>query len=150
MKKIVLKGRKIAGGQAEGEALVSSQSISFGGGIDPYTGNVTERGHPLLNENIKGKILVFPMGKGSATFAPSAHISRFTGTNPKAIIVREMNPQVALATVLMHIPGMAYLDKDPTEVISTGDWVRIDADKGLVEIESKSVSGLSRKPRKLH
>ncbi len=137
MKKIVLKGRKITGGKAEGEALVSSQSISFGGGIDPYTGNFTERGHPLLNENIKGKILVFPMGKGSATFAPSAHASRIAGTNPKAIIVREIDPRVALATVLMHIPGMTHLDKDPTEVISTGDWVRIDADKGLVEIESK-------------
>ena len=137
MKKIVLKGRKIAGGQAEGEALVSSQSISFGGGIDPYTGDCTERGHPLMNENVKGKILVFPNGKGSATFSPTAHISYFTGNNPKAIIVREINTQVALATVVMHIPGMTCLDKDPTEVISTGDWVRIDADKGLVEIESK-------------
>lgn len=148
MKKIVLKGRKIVGGQAEGEALVSSQSISFGGGIDPYTGNVTERGHPLMNENIKGKILVFPMGKGSSWFSPMAHVSRLAGTNPKAIIVREINPQVALATVVMHIPGIAYLDKNPTEVISTGDWVRIDADKGLVEIKSRSVSRLS--PRKLH
>ena len=137
MKKIVLKGRKIAGGKAEGEALVSSQSISFCGGIDPYTGDFTERGHPLRNENVKGKILVFPMGRGSATFSIIAHASRIAGTNPKAIIVRELNPQVALATVVMHIPGMAYLDKDPTEVISTGDWVKVDADKGLVEITKK-------------
>ncbi len=77
------------------------------------------------------------MGRGSCTFSLAAHASRIAGTNPKAIIVREIDSRVALATVVMHIPGMAYLDKDPTEVISTGDWVRVDADKGLVEITKK-------------
>ena len=137
MKKIILKGRKIAGGKAEGEALVSRQPISFLGGVDPYTGTLTERGHPLMNENIKGKILVFPMGKGSSAFSIVAHVSRVAGTNHKAIIVRKINTQVALATVVMHIPGMTQLNNDPTEVIATGDWVRIDADKGLIEIMKK-------------
>lgn len=141
MKKIILKGRKIAGGKAEGEALVTSQPISFLGGVDPYTGELTERGHQLMHENMKGKILVFPTGKGSSAFSIVAHVSRVAGTNPRAIIVREINTQVALAIVVMHIPGVAELDKDPTEVIATGDWVSIDADRGLVEVTKKAADG---------
>ena len=68
----------------------------------------------------------------------SAHVSRVAGTNPKAVIVKEINTQVALATVVMHIPGVTELDRDPTEVIATGDWVKIDADRGLVEVTKKA------------
>ncbi len=42
-----LKGRIIYKGKAEGEALVTSQPISFYGGVDPNTGVVTEKGHEL-------------------------------------------------------------------------------------------------------
>ncbi len=137
MKKIVLKGRGITGGVAEGEALVSGCPISFCGGLDPYTGTLTERNHPLRNENIKGKILVFTTGKGSSYFSHAAHASRLCGTNPKAIIVRENTALTSLASVVLHIPAVTSLDKDPIESISSGDWVRVDGDNGLVEITKK-------------
>ena len=53
------------------------------------------------------------------------------------MIVREVDSRVALASVVMHIPAMTCFDKDPTEVIATGDWVRIDADQGIIEITKK-------------
>jgi uncharacterized protein len=31
------------------------------------------------------------------------------------------------------------LDRDPLDVIDTGDWVTVDADRGIVEIIKKSV-----------
>ena len=37
---IVLRGRKVVGGCAEGEALVTRQTISGWGGIDPMTGTI--------------------------------------------------------------------------------------------------------------
>ena len=60
-KKTVLKGRGLVEGRAEGKALVTSQPISFYGGVDPLSGVVTERGHELEGKAISGKILVFPM-----------------------------------------------------------------------------------------
>jgi hypothetical protein len=134
MKKVILKCRKVVAGVAEGEALVSKQAISYCGGVDPYTGNLIEIGHPLRWKNLTGKILVFPAGKGSSAWSQSAHASRVMGTNPKAMIIGEINPQTALGGLMMHIPVVTDLDQNPTEVIKTGDWVRVDADKGIVEV----------------
>jgi hypothetical protein len=39
--------------------------------------------------------------------------------------------------VVAGVPAVTELDRDPTEVTSTGDWVKVDADKGLVEITKK-------------
>ena len=39
---ITLHGRKVVGGYAEGEALVTNDTISGWGGIDPMTGTVIE------------------------------------------------------------------------------------------------------------
>ena len=104
MRKLALKGRPVVAGVAEGEALVSTEAISFCGGVDPYTGNLTEKGHQLVGKNLTGKVLVFPAGKGSSAWSQSAHASRVMGTNPKAMVINEINPQTALGGLMMHIP----------------------------------------------
>ena len=38
-----LKGRIISKGSGEGEALATSQPISFYGGVDPNTGEIIEK-----------------------------------------------------------------------------------------------------------
>ncbi|MBU4340932.1 MAG: DUF126 domain-containing protein, partial [Euryarchaeota archaeon] len=62
---IKLKAHIVSRGNAQGEALVTSQPISFLGSVDPKTGVVIEKGHELAGKSIKGKVLVFPSGKGS-------------------------------------------------------------------------------------
>ncbi len=32
------------------------------------------------------------------------------------------------------MPMVDRLDKDPVEVIKAGDWVKVDADNGIVEV----------------
>jgi predicted aconitase with swiveling domain len=108
--------------------------IAAYGSIDPYTGKVVERGHDLEGIGIAGKILVFKTGKGSSAWSIGAQALRFTGNHPKALIVKENNPQVTLGAVVMRIPAITDLDGDPIEIITTGDRVKIDADTGLVEI----------------
>ena len=49
---MILKGRKVMGGIAEGEALVSMDSVSFYGGVDPVTGIIIDPGHSNKGENI--------------------------------------------------------------------------------------------------
>jgi uncharacterized protein len=39
--------------------------------------------------------------------------------------------------VVTHAPALTDFDRDPLEVIATGDWVRVDADRGIVEVTKK-------------
>jgi len=55
----------------------------------------------------------------------------------RALIIKESNPQTALGAVVARVPAVTDFDQDPTEVISTGDWVKVDADRGIVEITKK-------------
>jgi uncharacterized protein len=32
------------------------------------------------------------------------------------------------------VPSITDLDRDPLDVIETGDWVIVDADRGIVEV----------------
>lgn len=134
MKQIILVGRKVVGGTAAGEALVTKQTISTWGGVDPIKGILTERGQELMNQSISGKILVFPSAKGSSGWSTVAQIIRFAGKGPKAMIIKEVNSLTAMGAVVMRVPTVTDLDQDPIEVIATGDWVKVDADKGFVEI----------------
>ena len=51
--------------------------------------------------------------------------------------VKILNIPTVLGAVVARVPAVTEFDQDPTEVISTGDWVKVDADKGLVEITKK-------------
>ena len=134
MRPIILRGRKVVGGTSEGEALVTRQTISTWGGVDAVKGIITERNHELRDKSFKDKVLVFPSAKGSSGWSTVAQVIRLTGQSPKAMIVREVNSLIAIGAVVMRVPTVTDLDQDPTEVIATGDWVRIDADKGMVEV----------------
>src|SRR5688572_33120644 len=78
-KKIVLHGRKVVGGSAEGEALVTKDRISGWGGIDPRSGTVIETRHELKGISFAGKVLVFPGAKGSSGWSSQFHIARLAG-----------------------------------------------------------------------
>jgi predicted aconitase with swiveling domain len=56
---------------------------------------------------------------------------------PKAMIFREMTTKIALGSIMIHSPAITDLDQDPLKVITTGDWVKVDADKGMVEVTKK-------------
>jgi predicted aconitase with swiveling domain len=138
---IVLRGRGIVGGIAEGEALVTKETISGWGGMNPMKGTIIETRHELRGQSFKDKILVFPGAKGSSGWSVMFHTARLAGTAPKALVFNEMTTKVALGAVVMRIPSVTDLDRDPLDLIETGDWVRVDGDKGPVEITKKSVEG---------
>jgi len=137
MNKIVLRGRKVVGGSAEGEALVTKDRISGWGGIDPRTGTIIETRHELRGQSFKGKILVFPGAKGSSGWSSQFHVARLSGAAPAAMLFNEMTTKIALGAVVTHAPAMTDFDQDPLAVIATGDWVRVDADQGIVEISKR-------------
>jgi predicted aconitase with swiveling domain len=118
-----LKGRIIFKGKAEGEALVTTQPISFYGGVDPNTGEVIEKDHELKGQSVKGKILVFPTGKGSTVGSYTLYRMRKNGTAPAGIINRECETIVAVGAIISEIP---CVDKVDISKIKTGDRMRIE------------------------
>jgi predicted aconitase with swiveling domain len=129
-----LKGRTISRGQAEGEALVTTQSISFLGSIYPATGIVVEKGHELEGENVTGKILVFPSGKGSTVGSYVMFQLKKNGTAPAAVINRSAEPIVAVGAIISDIPMVDSTEPDAIDTIRTGDKVRVDGTRGVVYI----------------
>ena len=137
MKTIVLKGRKVVGGRIEGEALVTKECISGWGGIDPKTGTIIDLRHELAGKCFAGKVLVYQGAKGSSGWSGQFHEARLNGVAPLAMIFNETTTKIALGAVVTRVPAVTDLDQDPTEVISTGDWVKVDGDKGIVEITKR-------------
>ena len=126
---ILLKGRVIWRGYAEGEALTTSQPISFYGGVDPETGKIIEKGHELEGETIAGRILVFPYGKGSTVGSYVLLRLKKRGLAPKAIINLRCEPIIAVGAIIAEIP---CIDQVEISKIATGDRVRIRGE--LVEV----------------
>ena len=117
-----LKGRLISKGIVEGEALVTSQPISFYGGVDPNSGVVIEKGHELQGQSIKDKILVFPQGKGSTVGSYTLYRMKKNQTAPLGIINKECETIVAVGAIISEIP---CVDKIDTSKIKTGAHIKI-------------------------
>ena len=132
---VILRGRPVVPGVAAGEALVSHETISGWGGIDPAKGVIIEPRHELHGVSFAGKILVFPGAKGSSGWSAFFQTTRLSGCAPLGMIFNAMTTKVALGAVVTRVPAITALDRDPLEVITTGDWVRIDADQGIVEVK---------------
>ncbi len=129
-----LKGRKVVGGYAEGEALVSADPVSFYGGVDPETGVVVEPGHAVEGECITGKVFVFPTGKGSTVGSYVIYRMSKLGTAPAALVNSETEAIIATGCVISGIPLVDKLDRDPLLEIKSGDLLRVSADEGVVEV----------------
>jgi predicted aconitase with swiveling domain len=134
---IVLRGRRVVGGRAEGEALVTRETVPGWGGVNPVQGVITETRHELRNVPFKDKVLVFRGAKGSSGWSAMYHITRLAGTAPAALLFNEMTTKVALGAVVMRVPSLTGFDRDPLDVIETGDWVVVDADRGCVEVRKR-------------
>jgi predicted aconitase with swiveling domain len=130
--KMKLTGRRIYQGKVEGEALVTKDSISFYGGVDPETGIVVEKGHELEGVDTTDKILVFPTGKGSTVGSYVIYQMAKTGKGPKALVLQECEAIVAVGCIIGEIPCVDQID---TTQITSGSKVIIDAGAGVVEVE---------------
>lgn len=131
---IKLKGRTISRGRAEGEVLLSRDPISFLGSVDPKTGMIIEEKHALAGKSIKGKVLVFPHGKGSTVGSYVMYQLKKNGTAPAAIVNLETEPIVAVGAIISEIPLVDKLDRNPYEVLNNGDLVLVNGSEGYIEL----------------
>ncbi|MPN60130.1 hypothetical protein SDC9_207855 [bioreactor metagenome] len=129
-----INARSIVKGIAEGEALVTKDCISFMGSTNPKTGYIIEHGHELEGQCMKGKILCFPSTKGSTGGSYMLYDAVKRGVGPAGIINVEAEPIAVIGAIVAELP---MVDKVDIAQIETGDYIVLDATKGIVEIRKK-------------
>jgi len=144
MGKIILKGHKGIGGTAEGEALVTKNALSYifdVGGIweEPMSAKVTNKIEmpDWYGKDLANKVLVFPTGRGGIFSTAMIMGLARKGLGPKAMINIKTHPVFAYASIVLNIPTVDELEQNPLEIIETGDWVKVDAERGIVEVTKK-------------
>ena len=97
------KGRTLIAGSAAGEALVSRRAFTFAHGVDPSSGQVTDVHSDIRGENVKGKILFYPFGKGSTTASAWFLETARRGNVPAAIVTEATDLSAVIGSTLAKI-----------------------------------------------
>jgi hypothetical protein len=133
----VMRGKPIVPGEGEGEALVSSEPLSFWGGYDHHTGEIIDRRHPLSGANAAGRVLAVPFTRGSSTTTAVLLEAVKSRTAPAAILTTEGDTFFALASIVADelygrpIPVIALSPED-FATLKTGERLRLTCE-GVVE-----------------
>jgi len=131
---VEVKAHTVSAGKAEGEAIVYEGPFSFMGDMDPLTGRICAPRHPLENISLVGRIFIFTTGKGSSAGDCAAWAARENGNIPSAIICLESEPVLSGAVIITGIPTVDQPEKNVFDLIKSGDFVKVDADVGVIEI----------------
>jgi predicted aconitase with swiveling domain len=135
----VIAGRAVVAGAAEGEALVTSEPLSFWGGFDFKTGEIIDRHHPLAGVRAAGRVLAVPFSKGSSTTTAVLLEAVRAGTAPAAIVTTGPDAFFALASIVagtMYDKSFAVVALEPGDFATLVTGMRIVIDRaGLVRIE---------------
>ena len=131
-----VQGTPFIAGSAQGEALVSSEPLSFWGGYDHRNGEIIDRRHPLAGQIAAGKILVVPFTRGSSTTTAVLLEAVRAGTAPAAILTTQVDSFFALASIVANelfgkkIP-LVVLPPEVCAAIPQGAQVRVAADGSI-------------------
>jgi predicted aconitase with swiveling domain len=134
----VIRGSAVVRGPAQGQALVSGEPLSFWGGYDPLTGEITDRRHPLSGSMAAGRVLALPYTRGSSTTTAVLLEAVRLQTAPAAIVTTGPDAFLALAAIVAgEMYGRTFpvvaIQADEFATLHSGDAVTIHED-GTVEI----------------
>jgi len=119
-------------GVASARLLVSHEPLSFWGGYDWQTGEITDRQHDLSGQFANGKILAIPFTRGSSTTTAMLLEAIRNGTAPAAILTTGTDFFFALASVVADelyaspLP-LISLSEEEFGKLRSGDHVEITA-----------------------
>jgi predicted aconitase with swiveling domain len=128
---------RISGGSAEGQVLISPEPVCFYM-IDTDTGKINESSHALVGQSITDKVLILPGGKGSSVVQDEGLFAlKQKNTGPKGIIVKTPDTVLVAGTIVMDYPLFDRVDSEFYDHIENGDYVKVDADKGQINLLKK-------------
>ncbi|MFS2198066.1 aconitase X [Pseudomonas sp. Pseusp3] len=97
---ISLTGRSLVAGAAQGALLFADVGLSFWGGVDPCTGEVIDRHHPLSGQHLAGRVLAIPSGRGSCTGSSVLMELISNGHAPTALVLAEADEILTLGVLV--------------------------------------------------
>ena len=97
---ISLTGRSLVAGAAQGALLFADVGLSFWGGVDPCTGEVIDRHHPLSGQHLAGRVLAIPSGRGSCTGSSVLMELISNGHAPAALVLAEADEILTLGVLV--------------------------------------------------
>ncbi|MCB9444970.1 MAG: DUF126 domain-containing protein [Ardenticatenaceae bacterium] len=129
----------LVGGKTSGPALVLPEALSLWGGLDPETGEIIDRRHPNSGENVAGKVLVLPIGRGSSSASSILLEAVRQGKAPAAIVLAETDAILALGAAVARemydqAPPVIVVETAVYQQIQTGQTITID-EKGAISLQ---------------
>jgi predicted aconitase/predicted aconitase with swiveling domain len=97
---IALTGRSLVAGAAQGPLLFAEVGLSFWGGVDPDSGEIIDRHHPLSGEYLTGRVLAIPSGRGSCTGSSVLMELISNGHAPTALVLAEPDEILTLGVLV--------------------------------------------------
>jgi predicted aconitase with swiveling domain len=131
---IVLHCHKGIGAAVTGAALVAKDNFSARYDLDRKRGTFSRPTHALAGQSYTGKILVLDTAKGGVATAWMLHEMKTRSVVPLALVFNRVNPILAQGAAFGGVTMVDRFGGDVTDLIRTGDTLRIDPEAGLVEI----------------
>jgi len=131
---ILLQCHKGIGPAVTGTALVAADNFSARYDLDRSKGVFSRSSHKLAGQSYVDRILVLDTAKGGVATAWMLHDMTARGLVLRGLIFNRVNPIFAQGAAF---GGVALVDRfagDVTQLIRTGDELRVDPSAGLVEI----------------
>lgn len=130
----IINCRKISKGISSGEVIMTKDSLSFLGGVNPDNGEIIDSKHELFGKNIKNKVLVIPSGKGSTVGSYVLYQMAKNLTAPSAVVALEAEPIIATGAIMAGIPMVDRPETDIFDLLHNGQIVEVNANEGYLKI----------------
>jgi uncharacterized protein len=137
----VLRCHRGIGPGVEGIALVAQDNFSARYDLDRKKGVFSRPGHALAGQSYDRRILVLNDAKGGVATAWMLHEMKSRGIVPLALVFNRVNPILAQGAAFAGVTMVDRFDGDVTQMIRTGDLLRIAPAAGTVEILERAGEG---------
>ena len=128
------------GNVVEGECLSASDGFSARYDLDRINGTFSRPSHKLFGQSYKDKILVLDTAKGGVASAWMLYEMKSRNIAPLAIIFNSVNPILVQGAAQGDISMLSGFSEDITQVLQSGQILRVDPTKKMVEVISEVVN----------
>ena len=138
----LLRCHKGIGPAVTGTALVAKDNFSARYDLDRKQGVFSRPSHALAGQSYAGRILVLNDAKGGVATAWMLREMRERGVVPLALVFNRVNPILTQGAVFGAVTLVDRFEAgDVTDLIRTGDELRIDPAAGVLEILNRDWQG---------
>jgi uncharacterized protein len=129
-------GVPLSPGCATAPLLLLDEPLSFWGGTDVATGEITDVHHPQRGASPAGRVLVMSGSRGSSSSSSVLAEQMRRGVSPAAVLLRRPDAIVTLAAIVAR---ELYAIEVPIVVLSAEDFDALPR-KGMVTVSATDES----------